>query len=186
MYLLNLLFDPADTSGQFASTPNATGPLCQSKVWLELVGPDPTDYTNFNPEDPSVSWNVLGRDTSIVIHRGTGSPPFIAVRFAPVTAVDPSSVLQAVVAFGREPRAPQRFASPFTMDNTPRGAICTVFSLQDSTAPAGQIGWYFPLRPIVLAPADNNTQDRYEFTIGAIFDDGVTSYGRDPQMDVSS
>lgn len=185
MYLLNLLFDPADPSGRFASCPRGAPPLGQSQVWLELVGPDPADPTNFNPEDRGVRWKVLGKDDAIRISRGSGAPPFVAVRIAPLAGGNPTATLQAVATFGREPRAPQHSASPFTLDDTPAGGVCAVFNLADATIPAGQCGWYFPLKPISIAPDNPAETHKYEFTIGAIYGDGAATFGHDPQMDVS-
>jgi hypothetical protein len=184
MYLLNLLFDPADPSGRFAKC-RCTDPLSQSGVWLQLEGSDPANHRAFDPEARDVVWKTIGGDGELLIRRGTGSPPFVAVRIAPVSAPESRPVLRAVVTFGREPRAAQHFASPFTMDNTPTGPVCAVFDFADSTLPSGRVGWYFPLKPIALAPSVASCVDRYEFTVGAIYQDGQSTYGLDPQMDVT-
>jgi hypothetical protein len=178
MFLLNLLFDPADLSGQFVPRQAGAAPLNQSKVWLQLVGPDPADPTDFNPEDPTVSWTVVGRDDAILISRGHAAPPFVAVRVAPLSAIDPASLLQAAVTFGRKP-------GPFTTDGTATAPVAAVFTFPDATVPTGQIGWYFPLNPLVAAPANPGMLHRYEFTVGAILNDGDSTYGHDPEMDVS-
>jgi hypothetical protein len=184
MFLFNLLFDPNDLSGQFVKTQDCENPLKQSRVWLELEGPDPGDPRDFNPEAEGIVWNSLGAGAAIVISKGNASP-FIAMRIAPMTPVDPNAVLHAFVTFGREPRAPQHFASPFTRDDIPRSPVKAVFNFEDSPTIRGENGWFFPLKPITLAPERRGVVHSYEFTVGAIYQGGAATYVYDPQMDVT-
>jgi hypothetical protein len=197
MYLLNLMFDPDQTDGRFAPDVTTAPALQRSKVWLELQGgadPSGVSSATFNPETlPSgLSWAVVDPDGSLLTSKsdppfsGATVPPFLAVRIAPVptTTIPADTTFTITVIFGREPRAQQPYASPFTLDNTTTGANCAVFNLGGLTIPSGQSGVYFPLRPIANAPASQSISHHYEFEIGLIVDDGVYTFGHDPELDV--
>jgi hypothetical protein len=195
VYLLNLMFDVTETDGRFSSDdPSQTNPLLRSKVWLQLTGgadPSNVSMTTFNPESlaSGLSWTPLSSDGSLLTSAGTPPfsgatvPPVLAVRIAPVSAL--AAALHVAVIFGREPRSIQPFASPFTLDDTPSGATCAVFDYGDLAIPTGQTGLYLPLRPIANKPSGTSVSHHYEFEIGLIVNDGVFTFGHDPEVDVS-
>lgn len=195
MFLLNLMFD-ATTTGRFSDDdPTQTNPLLRSKVWLQLTGgADPSNVSDpaFNPESlpAGLSWTPLSSDGSLLASArtppfsGATVPPFLAVRVAPVSPYSADTDFHVAIIFGREPRAIQPFASPFTLNNAAGGSSCAIFDYGDLTVPSGQTGLYLPLRPIANAPAGPSMSHHYEFQVGLIVDDGAFTYGHDPEMDV--
>jgi hypothetical protein len=197
VYMLNLMFDPNQTDGRFAADVKNALPLQRSKVWLELLGgADPTNIasTTFNPEQlaSGLSWSPVDPDGSLLTSKnvapftGATVPPFLAVRIAPVAgaALPANTTFTITVIFGREPRALQPYASPFTLTNTTSGSNCAVFNLGNLTIPSGQSGVYFPLRPITNSPAGKSIAHHYDFQIGLIVNNGVYTFGHDPELDV--
>jgi hypothetical protein len=181
MYMLNLLFDPEVTTGRFAASHGRNLLNEQSRVWLRVDVTDPEECRELDPESPELEWRAMGGEGSLLVH--AAARPFIAVRIAPVRPIGGDDVLHATITFGREMRALQPYASPFTSNDDPSGPVSAVFDFHNLSRRNREGGWYLPLKPIAHVPECTYSLHRYEFAVGVRY--GDRSYGHDPQMDVT-
>lgn len=194
MYMLNLLFEWAETNGRFRGD-RPGGVLNRSMNWLQLdpLTPEPVGaaLAAFDPE--TAGWNDLGQAQTLLIP-SRGRPPSpenlcIRVRSDPNDAGFPigagGATLQLAVCFGRAVKARQAQASPLTDNNAAGGPVMTTFISGVGTTNTA-VAWFFPLGQIMARPGNPNLTDRYEFSVGAIVTrGGVTHYyGEDPEVDI--
>jgi len=177
---------------------NAAG----SPVEPPAPGTPSTDPNNpFNPWTPDAlaqgtSWKELGQDGSILLGKLSLNGGHIGVRIAPTSSAGPlAATLRTTVVFGREPRAYQPYASPFTLNWGTSNLVCTVFSTvayatgsrTDFPPPNSGSAWFTDLGPIANAPLESSgpLSQHYDFTVGASVNGGAVTYGHDPEMDVT-
>jgi hypothetical protein len=219
MYMLNLLFTwPAGGIGNgrfvdYSVSPGQT-PLQTSKVWLQLTDlngkavADPTVTNQRNPLNPNwfapgwapdslgpnTKWTPIGDDGSLLLSKASSpGPGYICVRYAPAPAVSPlvNPQLSSNVMFGREPKALQKFSSPFTIPTGDVQTNCTVFAtplLSPNTPLVNPFAWFVTLNQIVNAPSPGPISYHFEFLVGAVVGAGGLTYtfSHDPEMDVSA
>jgi hypothetical protein len=179
VYMLNLLFNPSNTDGLFVDYSNAGAPLTRSKTWLTC--PDPTNWNSFNVL--TASWTDTGVDATVSISK-SATPYPICVRIASASGLT-SPTIRLSVLFGRK-RGNQRFASPFTLNNAASGTSCAVFDTNYDAPQLSDGSWFWPLRPLSIAPGNSGLVYRFDFLVGATVVVGgvATTFGHDPEMDV--
>jgi hypothetical protein len=212
MYMLNLLFTwPGGEvgNGRFVDYSVSSGtPLQTSKVWLQLTDlngiavPDPpvtnsNSPNRFAPWTPdnlglNTKWTPIGDDGSLLLSKASG-PGYICVRYAPAPGVSPlvNPQLSSIVMFGREPKALQKFSSPFTIPTGHVQTNCTVFGtplLSPNTPLVSPFAWFVTLNQIVNAPSPGPISYHFEFLVGAVVEATSLTYtfSHDPEMDVSA
>jgi len=181
MYMLNLKFDANRTDGIFEDNAQGSAPLATSKEWLNAADPNPWPAV-FNPS--SYTWSDSGPDNSLTLN-SRQNPGQILVRIYGVNLPAGATTMRLSVVFGRL-RRNSTVASPFTLNQTAGGAVCTVFDSNfDAASPDGS--WCWKLGPVVNFPAVQNAARKYEFVVGAtvVLANGTwLTFGHDPEMDV--
>jgi hypothetical protein len=201
MYLLNLLFDLTNDNGLFSDSPPPPplpalpNPMDQSRSWLVLINaagnPEPELPNAIDPTNlpGGLSWQIIGE---VPLYSPNPLNQAIGVRIAPIAGSAPQlsvgSNITFVAAFGAAIPKASRRASPFRF-NTPNDVTTTI--PRQGVPPTFAVpnhGWFFRLHEVNHASGNPFTVDRYEFAVGAIITEGVTTrhFGMDPEMDVGN